>query len=258
MARGPLLTARVLQEIITGGQHEDHNPRTVPICLLNVPPAARAADTVPETVILTLPHLKWVLEIETPDMVLEQKKITDSKDAARLFAHNEETGMNMSAFLEKADHPGDAKECRAFYWEHAKKSPFKKDDFSMSESGGMAILQYLVKEFAGLEVRQKHMNAYLSRDGHWMDIHLSKVKFKPGEELLFKNILDQIRIKPKSSLSQGPARRHYALPEQGSITLDVPGSWVDAIHQSSGEKMPPTIVFEPPSGRGFSILVTPA
>ena len=226
-------------------------------CLLSVSPVARAAERAPETVTLALPRLHWVLEIGAPGFVLTTKERIDSNGSARLFGSNEKTGVMMSAFLEKADHPGDAKECRAFYWEQAKKSPMKKDDFSMSESGGMAILEYIVKEFAGVKVHQKNMNVYLSRDGYWVDIHLSKVKFKPDEESLFKDILNAVSIRPTSALSQSPTARYYGLPEHGSIALDVPESWTDTIRWPKGDTMPPTIVFAPLYADEFSIMITP-
>lgn len=225
-------------------------------CLLSVPLLAHGAEIAGEIITLTLPQLHWVLEFGAPGFVLREKEVVESKEATRFFAVNAKTGMVMSAFLEKADHPGDSKECRAFYWERGKKSPTRKDDFSMSESGGMAILEYIVQETEGVKVNQKNMNVYLSRDGYWGDIHLSKVKFNAGEEKLFKEVLGKVRFRPKAALSDRPAPRHYGLPEHGSITLDVPESWSDAI-PPPGKLPNPTVVFAPKSGNEFSILITP-
>lgn len=225
-------------------------------CMLSVPLPAPSAETAGEAVNLTLPQLNWVLEIGAPGLVIEEKEVADSKEAARFFGTDEKTGVIMSAFLEKADHPGDAKECRAFYWARGRKSPTKKDGISMSESGGMAILEYLVPEEQGITVNHKNLNAYLSRDGYWIDIHLSKMRFTPPEEKLFKDILARVKIRPKSSLSDRPAPRRYGLPGHGSITLDVPESWQDAIRHPP-RNLPPTFVFSPPAGNGFSILFTP-
>lgn len=225
-------------------------------CLLSLSPVAHAAETGGETVALTLPQLKWVLEIGAPGFVLREKEVTKSKESARFFADNDKTGVIMSAFLEKADHPGDAKECRAFYVARGESNPVKQEDISLSESGGMALREYSHKRIKGVLCNQKNFNAYLSRDGYWVDIHLSKVEFKPVEEKLFKEILENVKFRPKSSLSDRPSPRHYGLPEHGSITFDVPESWSDII-LPPGKLPNPTIVFAPKSGNEFSILITP-
>jgi hypothetical protein len=50
---------------------------------------------------------------------------------------------------------GDAKQCCEYYWSEARKSPFKKDDLKMSETGSVSLVEYIVREYQGLQVNQK-------------------------------------------------------------------------------------------------------
>ena len=50
--------------------------------------------------------------------------------------------------------------------------------------------------------------------------------------------------------------RRYALPDHGSIQLNVPASWRDEIRQPPN-RLPPTIVFKQRAGKPFDVLMTP-
>jgi len=206
-----------------------------------------------ETIVLSVPELKWALEIDAPNFVVEQKEITPGGDNARFFATDKETGLIMSCFLEKASRSGTSKDCRDYYWERAKKSPFKKEDIKMSDFGPMALVEYVVKEHEGIVINQKHLNAYLAKDNYCVDIHLSKVNFRRGEEQLFEAILKNIRI--NETWSEQRIERHYRIPLHGVLTMSVPISWHDETRQPPND-LPPTIVIRPESGKYFEILIT--
>ncbi len=226
------------------------------LCALFSFPDAHSEEVSKQTLCLTFPHLSWSLEIEAPNFVLKVKDYNSAGTGTRFFATNEKTGVVMSAYLEKAAKEGDAKECRTYYWDRAKESPWKKDDLKMRESGDIALLEYLVKEIEGRELNQKNLNAYLSKDGYWIDIHLSKVDFKPGEKSLFKDILKNVRLKNKSAIPDIKTIRHYYVPKHEALTLSIPASWRDEI--STGLYDMPTIILEPPAGESFKILISPS
>lgn len=52
------------------------------------------------------------------------------------------------------------------------------------------------------------------------------------------------------------APRSYALPGHGSFQMNVPASWKDSEHRPVPDQ-PPTLMFDPPSGAPFKVLVTP-
>jgi tetratricopeptide (TPR) repeat protein len=154
--------------------------------------AASAGET--NNLYLATPGSSWSLEINTPGFALEQRGFSRDGTAAQLKAVNTENGVIMTAFLEKAETPGDAKKCREYYWSQAQKSPMKKDDIKLSEIGPVALVEYTIKKFEDLTIDQKNMNAYLSRDGYWVDVHISKTEFKPEDEAVFLSIVKSIRF----------------------------------------------------------------
>lgn len=151
------------------------------------------ADTT-NNLYLTTPGSSWSLEINVPGFDLEQRELLPDGNAARLMAENKTDGIILSAFLEKAPRAGDAKQCREYYWQMAQKSPLPKDDVKMSETGSIALVEYLVKQYHGVPVNQKNINAYLSQAGYWMDVHISKGDFKPADEAQLRAIIRGIRI----------------------------------------------------------------
>lgn len=52
---------------------------------------------------------------------------------------------------------------------------------------------------------QRHVNAYMAHDGIWIDIHLSKMDFKPADRVLFDRVLDSIRIVGDTAMGTTPA-----------------------------------------------------
>ena len=50
--------------------------------------------------------------------------------------------------------------------------------------------------------------------------------------------------------------RRYALADRGALVFSVPDGWREEVHRAAAH-LPPTIVFHPPSGTGFQVLVTP-
>jgi hypothetical protein len=53
----------------------------------------------------------------------------------------------------------------------------------------------------------------------------------------------------------GVAERRYTLPDHGQFVLQVPRGWRDELRQPPN-RLPPTIVFGPASGKSFQILMT--
>ncbi len=223
------------------------------ICVLVTCSNAHSEISTTKTIVLSVPHLKWALEIDAPNFIVEQEEITPSGDNARFFATNKETGVVMSGFLERVSRSGTSKDCRDYYWERAKKSPFKKDDIKMSDFGPMALMEYIVKEHRGKVINQKHLNAYLAKDNYCIDIHLSKVNFRRGDEQLFEAILKTVRI--NETWREQRTERHYRIPSHGVLTMSVPISWHSETRQPPND-LPPTIAFRPEAGKYFEILIT--
>ena len=142
---------------------------------------------------IALPGNDWALAIDLPGFVVSREQLRDDNQGAMMQAENGKTGMVVSIFLERAPTLGTSKACRDFYWAKDLKSPLKKTDIQLSESAQMALVEWMVHEFGGAQVRQKNVKAFMARKDVCIDIHLSKAGFTPGDQTLFTKILDSVR-----------------------------------------------------------------
>jgi tetratricopeptide (TPR) repeat protein len=163
------------------------------VIFLNWPVSSPAEQRNP-VFALTLPGQEWALEFSAPGFLAGRTSLDPRGDSVYLFASNKEKNVILSAFLEKAARRGSSKECRDFYWSGMKNSPLKKEQIKIYDLGEMAIVEYVVPTFQGWETNQKNLFAYLTRGVYWSYIHLSKMKFVPGEEGLFKQILGSVKF----------------------------------------------------------------
>ncbi len=147
-----------------------------------------------QTLKLSLPGEKWALEFDAGGFEIKENQLSPQGDARKLFAVNRRTGINMSVFMEKAAGKGGSRACRTYYWSRAKQSPFKKDGVRLYQRGLMALVEYTVKEFRGVPVNQKNINAYLAKGDTWIDVHLSKVQYVPADRKLFDSVLKSVKI----------------------------------------------------------------
>lgn len=137
--------------------------------------AAPSATQPADVLALSLPARTWSIEVASPGFSAEDIELAPNGKAIRLMASNRQTGVIVSIFLEPARRVGDAKACREFFWNRAKQSPFPKEQIRQYEDGDMAIVEYVVPGFGGQISAQRNVNAYLSQDGCWIDVHLSSV-----------------------------------------------------------------------------------
>ncbi|MFH0878741.1 MAG: tetratricopeptide repeat protein [Lentisphaerota bacterium] len=150
-------------------------------------------ESTPPMLALSLPGLSWAVEIPADGFKMVESELSPDTGAARWMAQNKESGIILSAFLEKAPAPGDAKACRDYYWSRAVKSPFAKEQIKMSEQGGLALVEYIVPDHLEMELNQRNLNAYMAEGEYWVDIHLSKMDAK-DEEGCFSNLVAGIHI----------------------------------------------------------------
>lgn len=73
-------------------------------------------------------------------------------------------------------------------------TPARREAFKTSDYKQTPTVEYLVRDFKGRPLNQKHLNAYVSRDNVWIDIHFSKTAFSDGDEKLFYAVLDTLRF----------------------------------------------------------------
>lgn len=150
---------------------------------------------------LSLPGKDWALEMSLPGFHVGEIETSPNGEARRFYADIREQGYNFSVAVSPATQEGDSNALRELSVSSLGRSPLKMDGLKQSEYKQLPTIEYIVKEFRGQQVNQKHFNAYIARDGAWIDIHLSKIMFKEGDEKLFYTILDSVKFVPTGATS---------------------------------------------------------
>lgn len=146
---------------------------------------------------LSVPGQKWAVEITLPGFVMQHDQMRGDRKARRILAHTDH-GYNVSVFYEPIDHAGrsarDYRDSVLADFKADKDPSFRRDDLKATEYGAVPTLEYFLREFRGVRVNQKHLNAFYVKDGMWVDVHFSKTLYEEGDEKVFYKALDTVRF----------------------------------------------------------------
>lgn len=146
-----------------------------------------------------IPSEDWVLEIDLEDFKVLQKGFSSDSTAFQLMAEGKNgSQFTLSIFIEKAVEQGDKEKCRDYYWTKAAKSPLEKEHLKKYETKDLAIVEHDTKKYNGQKIDYHSMNAYLSHQGYWVDVHISKIAYSKKDKALFDKICASISIALKA------------------------------------------------------------
>lgn len=152
---------------------------------------------------LQAPGRSWALEVLLPGFTITQNVPSVDGRGRSLRAVIEPEGYILTILISPASsRKVSSKDLRDQAAERLKSQPSaRRDEFRTAEYRELALLEYVVREFKGQPIEQKHLNAYVSRDGIWIDLHFSKTLYRAGDEKLFYSVLDTVRF------TDAPTRR---------------------------------------------------
>ncbi len=152
---------------------------------------------------VSFPGKTWAVQIDSPGFTVKRN---ERKPDGRqyLFAINEQTGLVLSVTLEQSPNGADPKTCSDYLHKRMQSmAPFAPSDVRYSTAGTMPVVEYLVAELEGKPLQQKNFVACTAKEDVYVDIHLSKVQFKPEDETLFTSLLGKVWL--TASHSAAPA-----------------------------------------------------
>ena len=136
----------------------------------------------------------WMLLIDLPGFV-QVEEWASSNGTRRMFrAKDSETGVIVSAFLERNPELGSHAQCREHYWAKAQRNPLERSDVTHRSTESMEIVRWMLRQFQGRAVRWQNVHAYLFKDSVCVEVHLSKVLYEPDDERLFDAVLRTVRF----------------------------------------------------------------
>ena len=66
------------------------------------------------------------------------------------------------------------------------------DTIKKYETNNLAIIEHDTKEYNGQVVNFHSLNAYLAKNGYWIDVHISKVGFTKKDKKTFIKLTESI------------------------------------------------------------------
>ena len=226
---------------------------------LNTVPSARS-----DVYHMELPGRDWAIEVGLPGFVIQQEEVQAHAQGARMMGEKPNSGTYVSMFMEPRPTPATSKSCRDDYWAKGKDSPSQKTNIELSDLGQMSLIKWLQPDHQGARIDQQHMHAFLGRDNVCMEVHISKIYFKPGEESVFGDIFRTIQYKEIAPLTSGaqitakPTDRmtyRFTVSKQNRLKLALPENWRAGMRQDPSG-MASTIKVWPNGGEQFEMLIS--
>jgi hypothetical protein len=147
----------------------------------------------------TAPGTPWTLTIPADNFRMAQKQLRDDGRGAYFYLVDEKQNINLSMFIEPVKDCDNSKSCRDMIWKLGNPEWINPQNMVKSEIADVSVLELMIPKYQDMDVRQQNVYAEFVVDGFWVDMHLSKVLYKPEEHQLFERIIKSVRFEPKTN-----------------------------------------------------------
>jgi tetratricopeptide (TPR) repeat protein len=127
-------------------------------------------------------------------------------------ASSKETGVSLTAFVEKMTKLRETAECRNYY---LKKVAAAKKRMTLSENKGWAIAEDAPVQVPAAQTGQRTLHAYLYHDDFCVDVQFSKQRPSPDDRNLLFKVLDGLSTIPASREEMTRATTYLSLGGPG-------------------------------------------
>lgn len=147
----------------------------------------------------TVPAAPWTLTLPAGDFVTKQSQIKPDGRYGYFYMVDDTRHLNVSMFIEPVGNCKDSKSCRDMVWKMGNPGWENPQNVVLSEIGDVSFFEFLMPSLKGVPFQQQNMYAEFVVDGFWVDLHISKVLYKPEEHELFERLIKSIKFEPKNS-----------------------------------------------------------
>ncbi|HYX28004.1 MAG TPA: hypothetical protein VE863_05515 [Pyrinomonadaceae bacterium] len=177
----------------------------------------------------TFPELSWTLTIPADDFQVAQRQMRNDGRGAYYYLVDEKQGLNLSMYIEPVKDCKDSKSCRDLVWKLGNPEWGKPENVVQNEIGEVSVLELMVPKYQGMDVRQQNVYAEFVVDGFWVDMHISKVRYKPEEHRLFEQIIKAVKFEPKGKPTNSPLSPDAPADQPKAVTAEGFRKFEDAI-----------------------------
>lgn len=146
----------------------------------------------------TVPAAPWTLTLPKGDLAVERRQVKPDGQAGYFSLEDEKNKLTISFFIEPVKDCKDSKACRDMVWKLGNPLWENPQKVVQSEIGEVSYFEFFMPSFRGVPVKQENMYAEFVKDGFWVDLHISKVLYKPEEHEMFERVIKSIKFEPKS------------------------------------------------------------
>lgn len=170
------------------------------VALCQTPVTTKTLDE--ERIGFTVPAAPWTLTLPKGNLVVENQQIKSDGRYGYFSMNDEKNKMTISFFIEPVTNCKDSKSCRDMVWKLGNPSWENPQNVVHSKIGDVSYFDFFMPSFRGVPVKQQNMYAEFVKDGFWVDLHISKVLYKPQDHELFERIIKSIKFEPRGAQSQ--------------------------------------------------------
>lgn len=163
--------------------------------LLAAPPAGAFLERAPGEFQFFPEGVSWRLRIPQQDWVILGDKQLQGRRAFQTIAADHTRGLWMVVNLQKTDRCNSGESCRALFWKNPGRTVRDPVDMKMFERNGFHVVQFRVDDIAGVRVRQLTFSANAYRDGHWIEMRMTREDDEMPDPGPFLELLDAASIR---------------------------------------------------------------
>ena len=169
-------------------------------CLIILCQASGSAVPLDEKRIgFTVPASPWTLTLPADNFVIKQEQIKPDGRYGYFYVVDETKHLNVSMFIEPVKDCKDSKSCRDMVWKAGNPGWENPQNVVLSEIGEVSFFEFMMPSLKGVPFQQQNMYAEFVVDGFWVDLHISKVLYKPQEHEVFERIVKSVKFEPKKN-----------------------------------------------------------
>ncbi|CAN5759086.1 hypothetical protein BH24ACI3_BH24ACI3_16080 [soil metagenome] len=134
----------------------------------------------------------------------EVKSVGTKPDGAYFLLFPTEDELNVSLWIEPAAKCKTSVECREFVLNAGNPRWGKFEKLNKASFGKFDYFEFFRPTVEDMPVQMQDMYAQYVAAGYWLDVHISKVLYKPEDKARFEKLLNSIKFVPKGSKSDVP------------------------------------------------------
>ncbi len=169
--------------------------------------AATAQTVNEERIAFSTADAPWLVSLDSTNLEVQDQQIKQDRKSGYFLLSNEKDGMTVSLFIEPVVKCKTSTECRDFVLKTGNPDWGKFQDLVQSKIGEISYFEFFRPTVQGQPLEIFDMYAEFVEDGYWVDLHLSKVKYKKSDHALFENFVKAVRFVSKTAKPTNDAEK---------------------------------------------------